>query len=191
MISLLTRFLALIALLALLPFLLVLGVMVMVLQGKPVMFRQMRSGKGAVPFELIKFRSMRDTRDANGNLLPDEMRTTGIGKFLRRSRIDELPGIWNVVKGDMAIVGPRPLLPDTIAELGEVGAKRQSVRPGLTGWSQVSGNTLLKLDQKVALDLWYIENRSFGLDLQIIARTIIVMVGGEKLSPDVPESPAE
>ncbi|KWV92912.1 sugar transferase [Erythrobacter sp. YT30] len=191
MISLFTRLLALVALLTLLPILLVLGLLVLILQGKPVLFRQMRSGKGAKPFELIKFRSMRDTRDNDGNLLPDEERTTGIGKFLRRSRIDELPGIWNVVTGDMAIVGPRPLLPETIAALGEVGTKRQSVRPGLTGWSQVSGNTLLTLDQKVALDLWYIENRSFALDLQIIARTVIVMVGGEKLSADVPEIPAK
>ncbi|MEL7197063.1 MAG: sugar transferase [Pseudomonadota bacterium] len=188
MISLFARFLALCVLLFILPLLLFLGLLVLVFQGKPVLFRQMRSGEGAVPFELIKFRSMRDTRDENGILLPDEMRTTGIGKFLRRSRIDELPGIWNVVKGDMAIVGPRPLLPETIAELGETGVKRQSVRPGLTGWSQVSGNTLLTLDQKVALDLWYIENKSIALDLQIIMRTVIVMVGGEKLSPDVPSN---
>ncbi len=191
MTALFVRLIALIALLAILPVLLVLGLLVLVLQGKPVLFRQMRSGKGTKPFELIKFRSMRDTRDANGDLLPDEMRTTAIGKFLRRSRIDELPGIWNVVKGDMGIVGPRPLLPETIAELGEVGARRQSVRPGLTGWSQVSGNTLLSLDQKVALDLWYIENRSLGLDIQIIARTVIVMVGGEKLSPEVPSNRAK
>ncbi|MEL7190352.1 MAG: sugar transferase [Pseudomonadota bacterium] len=188
MTSIFVRILAALALLCLLPILLVLGILVMVLQGRPVLFRQMRSGQGATPFELIKFRSMRDTRDEDGNLLPDDMRTTGIGKFLRRSRLDELPGIWNVVKGDMGIVGPRPLLPDTIAELGEIGQKRQSLRPGLTGWSQVSGNTLLTLDQKVALDLWYIENRNFALDMQIIARTVIVMVGGEKLTPDIPEN---
>lgn len=187
--SLLMRLLALIALLAVLPVLVILGLLVLVLQGRPVLFRQMRSGKGAAPFELIKFRSMRGTRDADGNLLPDEMRTTGIGRFLRRSRIDELPGIWNVVKGDMGIVGPRPLLPETIAELGEAGALRQSIRPGLTGWSQVNGNTLLNLDEKVALDLWYIENRSFALDVQIIGRTLLVMTGGEKLSADLPNDP--
>lgn len=187
MISILSRLLAALVLLVLLPVLAVLGILVLILQGRPVLFRQMRAGKGTRPFELIKFRSMRDTRDADGSLLPDAARTTGIGKFLRRSRIDELPGIWNVVKGDMAIVGPRPLLPETIADLGDAGIRRQSVRPGLTGWSQVSGNTLLTLDQKVALDIWYIENQSWLLDLQIVARTVIVMVGGEKLSPDIPK----
>lgn len=191
MTSLFTRLIALLALITVLPILFILALSVLVFQGQPVLFRQMRAGKGGDAFELIKFRSMRDTRDADGELLPDDQRTTGIGKFLRRSRLDELPGIWNVVTGDMAIVGPRPLLPETIDDLGEIGARRGAVKPGLTGWSQVSGNTLLSLEQKIALDLWYIEHRSLALDLQIILRTVIVMVGGEKLTADVPDTSAK
>ena len=182
--SLLSRLVALILLVLVSPILLTLGLAVLLFQGSPVIFRQMRMGKDCQPFQLVKFRSMRDTRGPDGELLPDEMRTTGIGKFLRRSRLDELPGLWNVARGDMAFVGPRPLLPETIEELGQQGERRCEVKPGLTGWSQVSGNTLLSLDQKVALDIWYIDNRDWLLDLQILARTVLVMVGGERIRVD-------
>tara|TARA_A100001391_G_scaffold99255_4_gene65924 strand:- start:27418 stop:27984 length:567 start_codon:yes stop_codon:yes gene_type:complete len=181
LLSLLSRLCALILLVALLPVLLVLGLICAMTQGRPVLFRQFRAGKGTTPFRLMKFRSMRDDRDENGRLLSDEERVTAIGTFLRRSRLDELPGLVNVVRGDMAFVGPRPLLPETISELGEQGRQRCSVKPGLTGWSQVNGNTLLTLDQKIALDLWYIENRSWLLDWKILLRTFLVMVGGEKV----------
>ena len=123
---------------------------------------------------------MRDARDATGAHLPDAERTTLVGSLLRRSRLDELPGLLNVVRGEMNFVGPRPLLPPTIAEKGEAGRRRGEVCPGLTGWAQVNGNTLLTLDEKIALDLWYIDNRSFWLDLQILMRTLLVMVGGER-----------
>ncbi len=175
------RFAALMLLLALSPALLMLWLICALTQGHPVLFRQYRAGKGAKPFRLLKFRSMRDTRDAEGELLPDDQRVTAIGTFLRRSRLDELPGLVNVVRGEMGFVGPRPLLPTTIAELGSRGLKRCAVKPGLTGWSQVSGNTLLSLDQKVALDLWYIENRSLFLDVKIIALTLLVVIAGEKI----------
>ncbi len=145
------------------------------------MFRQLRAGKGTTPFALTKFRSMRDTRDQAGSLLPDADRVTRIGSILRRTRLDELPGIWNVVRGDMSFVGPRPLLPETIRDLGSNGMKRCSVRPGLTGWSQVNGNTLLTLEQKVALDLWYIDNRSWMLDARIVLATFMVMIAGETI----------
>ena len=181
--SLLSRFCALLLLVLLLPVLLVLGLLCAISQGTPVMFRQFRAGKGTKPFRLLKFRSMRDDRDENGQLLADEQRVTAIGTFLRRSRLDELPGLVNVVRGDMAFVGPRPLLPVTIEELGERGRARCAVKPGLTGWSQVNGNTLLTLDQKIALDLWYIEHRSWLLDAKILLLTFLVVVAGEKVRP--------
>jgi lipopolysaccharide/colanic/teichoic acid biosynthesis glycosyltransferase len=156
----LARLVGLILLIACMPLLLILGLVVLVLQGRPVLFHQMRSGKGGHPFKMVKFRSMRDLRDANGVPLPDDERVTAIGTFLRRSRLDELPGLWNVATGDIAFIGPRPLLPETITGLGERGVMRGQVAPGLTGWSQVNGNTLLTLDEKIDLDLWYIENRS-------------------------------
>ncbi|GMN04228.1 sugar transferase [Erythrobacter sp. MTPC3] len=188
--SVFSRLVALLILVVAAPFLILLAIAVLVMQGRPVLFRQMRAGKDRVPFELVKFRSMRDTRGPDGELLPDEMRTTAIGKFLRRSRLDELLGLWNVARGDMNFVGPRPLLPETIAELGALGNRRSEVKPGLTGWSQVSGNTLLTLEQKVALDIWYIDNRGPVLDAQILARTVLVMVGGEKVRVETPTGDA-
>ncbi|MGB3797453.1 MAG: sugar transferase [Alteraurantiacibacter sp.] len=181
-----SRLVALVLLILVLPLLAVLAVMVGISMGRPVIFRQTRSGRHAEGFTLVKFRSMSDARDPSGELLSDAERTTMVGSFLRRSRLDELPGLWNVVRGDMNFVGPRPLLPHTIAEKGEAGRMRGQVRPGLTGWSQVNGNTLLSLNEKIALDLWYIENRSARLDLLIILRTLLVMVGGERLSAPVP-----
>ncbi|MFC3215839.1 sugar transferase [Novosphingobium panipatense] len=148
--------------------------------GRPVLFRQQRAGRGGVPFTLLKLRSMRNTCDASGRPLPDEARVTPFGRFLRRSRLDELPGLWNVVAGDMAFVGPRPLLPETIAALAMHGVQRGAVRPGLTGWSQVNGNTLLALEEKIALDLWYVAHSSPLLDLRILLLTVWVMVGGER-----------
>ncbi len=175
------RLTAAVALLAVSPVLAALAGLILVGQGRPILFRQARAGRHGVPFTLVKFRSMRDTRDAAGRLLPDAERTTAIGAFLRRSRLDELPGLWNVARGDMAWIGPRPLLPETIRDLGERGRERSNVRPGLTGYSQISGNTLLDLDDKVALDLWYVKNRSVWLDLEILLRTIGVMLLGERL----------
>ncbi|MCJ1960707.1 sugar transferase [Novosphingobium mangrovi (ex Hu et al. 2023)] len=163
----------------------VLGLGVALSMGRPVLFRQERSGLHQARFTLLKLRSMRSAFDAAGAPLPDEARVTGLGKFLRRSRLDELPGLWNVVRGDMAFVGPRPLLPETIAQLGERGRQRARVRPGLTGWSQVNGNTLLSLDEKVALDMCYIDNASPRLDMQILLRTFWVMLGGERRAPQI------
>lgn len=151
--------------------------------GAPVLFRQQRAGLGGQPFTLFKLRSMREANGPDGRPLPDEARVTGFGRFLRRSRLDELPGLWNVARGDMTFVGPRPLLPETIAGLGARGAERGRVRPGLTGWSQVNGNTLLSLDEKIALDLWYVAHAGPLLDLRILARTAWVIIGGERRRP--------
>lgn len=176
-----SRIVALLGLLVTVPLLLLLALLVLLTMGGPVIFRQRRSGKGGVPFTLIKFRSMNDRRNAQGELLPDAERVTALGRFLRRSRLDELPGLWNVAMGDLAFVGPRPLLPQTIAELDELGRRRGMVRPGLTGWAQVNGNTLLTLRQKIALDLWYVEHRNAMVDARILLRTLLVMIGGERL----------
>ena len=169
---------ALLALFA--PLLLLLSLLVLVGLGRPVLFRQVRSGLGGQPFAMIKFRSMRDLRDSRGDLLPDAQRTPALGRFLRRSRLDELPELINIARGDMDFVGPRPLLPHSIAAMGRDGVERGKVRPGLTGLAQVSGNTLLAVEEKLRFDLWYVRHRSARLDAQIIARTLLVVVGGEK-----------
>ena len=178
--NLISRCCAAVLLVVLAPLILTLAVCVRLSMGSPVLFRQRRSGLDAQPFEMLKLRSMTDTRAADGSLLPDDQRVTVLGRFLRRSRLDEIPGLVNIVSGDLAFIGPRPLLPETISELGARGIARGKVRPGLTGWSQVNGNTRLTLDRKIDLDLWYVENRSWWLDFQIIAMTFSVMVLGEK-----------
>jgi lipopolysaccharide/colanic/teichoic acid biosynthesis glycosyltransferase len=152
--------------------------------GAPTLFRQNRMGIGSRQFNMVKFRSMLNSTNAAGTLLPDELRTPKMGRWLRRSRLDELPELWNILRGEMAVVGPRPLLPETIAAMGALGEKRCAVRPGLTGWAQVNGNALLSRDDKLSLDLWYIDHRSFWLDLTIIARTVAVVIGGEKINSD-------
>lgn len=182
------RLVALVLLVSLSPLLAVLALFTWFSHGSPVLFRQERSGLHGSTFRIAKFRSMTDERGADGSLLPDEQRVTAWGKFLRRSRLDELPGLWSIVRGDMAFVGPRPLLPETIASLGQRGRQRGEVRPGLTGWAQVNGNTLLGLDEKIALDLDYVRNSSTLLDMKIILRTLHVMLAGERLTGASPTS---
>lgn len=155
---------------------------VAVTMGRPVLFTQLRSGWNSRPFRLIKFRSMTDARDGSGRLLPDEARTTAFGRFLRRSRIDELPELWNILKGEMGLIGPRPLLPETVETMGAPGIERGLLRPGLTGWAQVNGNAQLSEAEKLSLDLWYIRNRSLRLDLLIIWKTIGVIFRGERIN---------
>lgn len=165
------------------PFIAILFALVRVTMGAPAFFVQQRSGLNRRPFLMVKFRTMTDARDAEGRLLSDEQRITQIGRFLRRSRLDELPELWNIVRGHMSLVGPRPLLATSGPNLGVTGDERLSVRPGLTGWAQVNGNALLSDEQKLALDLWYVRNRSLGLDVKIILKTIGVILFGEKLKP--------
>jgi lipopolysaccharide/colanic/teichoic acid biosynthesis glycosyltransferase len=163
------------------PLAIVVGLAVRVTMGKPVFFVQQRSGQGGRAFAMIKFRTMSDDRGPDGTLLGDRERVTRLGRFLRRSRLDELPELWNIMTGDMALIGPRPLLPTTINALGEAGRRRGAVKPGLTGWAQVNGNTLLEEADKIALDLWYVAHASLWLDLQIIAKTVVMILFGEKI----------
>lgn len=141
--------------------------------GKPVLFRQVRPGQDGKPFEIYKFRTMSDKRDENGELLPDEQRMTPVGTFIRKSSIDELPQLINVLKGDISLVGPRPLLMEYLPLYNDKQKKRHNVKPGITGWAQVNGRNAISWDEKFKLDVWYAENQSFKLDMYIIYKTII------------------
>lgn len=171
--------LAMIGLLLFAPIILVIALAVERSMGRPILFRQIRIGLNGREFELRKFRSMIEAFDQSGGLLPDHERVTRVGNFLRRSRLDELPELWLVLRGDMSFVGPRPL---PYAALGEAGPlhHRARLRPGLTGLAQVSGNTKLATDEKFALDLLYVDTRSLLGDLAIIARTVSTVVAGEQ-----------
>jgi len=147
--------------------------------GRPVLFRQERVGLGGARFEIVKFRSMRP-QAAGAPALPDEARLVPFGRFLRRTRLDELPELFNVLRGEMSLVGPRPLVPATVAALGPFADQRLGARPGLTGWAQVNGNTRLDEADKLVLDLWYIEHQSLRLDLHILLLTLGVVVLGER-----------
>lgn len=168
--------------LLLLPLTIVVALVVLSTLGTPILFRQRRAGAAGRGFDLIKFRTMRIVNDIEGRPLPDAARLTATSRVLRRTRLDELPGLWNVVRGQMNLVGPRPLLPETVDNMGAAGRARGKVKPGLTGWAQVNGNTLLSDADKLALDLWYIDHRSLLLDLGILCRTAAMLVGGERIN---------
>ncbi|EAP77329.1 putative UDP-galactose phosphate transferase [Roseovarius nubinhibens ISM] len=150
--------------------------------GSPVFFRQTRPGRHGIPFEMVKFRTMRDAIDADGRPLPDAERLTKLGRFLRSSSLDELPELWNVLKGEMSLVGPRPLLMEYLPLYSPEQARRHEVRPGVTGWAQVNGRNAISWDEKFALDVWYVDNRSLWLDLKIIWLTIRKVVKREGIS---------
>lgn len=173
---------AMLAALVTLPIMAIVALVVLSTLGTPILFRQHRTGAAGRGFVLAKFRTMRTANDIEGQPLPDAARLTATSRVLRRARLDELPGLWNVIRGQMNLVGPRPLLPETVADLGEGGTARGKVKPGLTGWAQVNGNALLSDTDKLALDLWYIENRSVRLDLEILVRTVAMLVCGERIN---------
>lgn len=150
--------------------------------GTPVLYRQIRPGKNGLPFEMLKFRTMRRETDLNGHVLPDIKRLTPLGIKLRSSSLDEIPELWNVLKGDMSLVGPRPLLMEYLPLYSPEQARRHEVRPGITGWAQVNGRNAISWEDKFALDLWYIENRSLWLDMKIIWMTIGKVVAREGIS---------
>ena len=147
--------------------------------GSPVLFRQTRPGLNGKPFEMIKFRSMRDAYDDQGNALPDSERITSFGKFLRSSSLDELPGLWNILKGDMSVVGPRPLLMEYLDYYTDEEKLRHTVRPGLTGLAQVSGRNTTSWDQRLSYDIQYVLNHTFFGDIEIIVKTVFQVIGKE------------
>ena len=155
------------------PILLIFVVLLWFANNRKVFFIQTRPGKGGRLFNILKFRTMNDKCDINGNLLPDAVRLTKIGRFIRSTSIDELPQLINVLKGEMSLVGPRPLLVSYLSLYSEEQARRHEVKPGLTGWSQVNGRNALGWDEKFKLDIWYVDNLSFGLDIKIIFSTIL------------------
>lgn len=140
--------------------------------GNPAFFRQRRPGLGGRPFNMVKFRTMTEARGASGALLADADRLTSFGRFLRASSLDELPELWNVLKGDMSLVGPRPLLMDYLPLYSAEQARRHEVRPGITGWAQINGRNALSWEEKFKLDVWYVDNRSFRLDIKILWLTV-------------------
>jgi lipopolysaccharide/colanic/teichoic acid biosynthesis glycosyltransferase len=172
------------ALLLLSPLLVAVTILVRTKLGSPVLFRQMRPGRNGEAFAMLKFRSMTDARDANGALLPDARRLTSFGKFLRSSSLDELPGLWNVVRGDMSLVGPRPLLMEYLPLYTAEQARRHDVRPGLTGWAQINGRNALKWEEKFALDCWYVDNHSLWLDIRILVLTVVKVLRRADISAD-------
>jgi len=172
------------ALLLLWPVLLVVYVLVRVKLGSPALFRQQRPGLHGRPFMMVKFRTMLDALDAEGNPLPDEVRLTRFGRLLRATSLDELPELWNVLKGDMSLVGPRPLLMEYLPLYSAEQARRHEVRPGITGWAQVNGRNALSWPDKFALDVWYVDNRSLLLDLRILLLTVKKVFVREGISAD-------
>jgi lipopolysaccharide/colanic/teichoic acid biosynthesis glycosyltransferase len=174
--------LALLAAILLAPVLAVVAVLVRTRLGSPVLFRQLRPGLHGQPFQMVKFRTMTDARGADGVLLPDAVRLTPFGQFLRRASLDELPELWNVLRGEMSLVGPRPLLMQYLPLYSPAQARRHAVRPGVTGWAQVNGRNALSWDEKFAADVWYVDNRSFWLDLKILALTVLAVLGRKGIS---------
>lgn len=168
---------ALIGLILASPILLIVAILVRIKLGSPIIFRQQRVGLNGEIFEMVKFRTMKDVYDAEGNLLPDEERLTAFGSFLRKSSLDELPELWNVLKGDMSLVGPRPLLVEYLPLYSEEQMKRHNVRPGITGYAQVNGRNNISWTKKFELDVYYVENFSLWLDIKILFQTVAKVLG--------------
>ena len=175
---------SLIGLLILSPMLFLLAILVRIKHGSPMLFRQTRPGKGSRPFIFYKFRTMTDDTDEKGKLLPDKDRLTSFGSFLRRTSLDELPSLINVLKGDMSLVGPRPLLMQYLPLYNDFQKRRHEVKPGITGWAQVNGRNALSWPKKFELDVWYVDNQSFWLDLKILFLTIYKVFKREGISAE-------
>lgn len=176
--------LSLILLIILSPILLILSLLIFLFLGSPILFSQERPGHKEKIFHIYKFRSMRDGKDNNGNLLPDEQRITPLGKFIRATSLDELPELWNILIGEMSFVGPRPLLVKYLPLYNDQQHKRHDVRPGLTGWAQVNGRNSLTWQQKFDLDIYYVEHATFFFDLKIMVLTALKVIKREGISQD-------
>lgn len=175
---------SLIALIILSPVILITALLIRLKIGSPVVFKQQRPGISGNPFYVFKFRSMTDERDENGELLPDDVRLTSFGKLLRKLSLDELPQLWNVLKGDMSFVGPRPLLMEYMNLYNREQLRRHEVRPGITGWAQVNGRNAITWEKKFEYDVWYVENQSFLLDMKILLMTVMKVFKSEGISQD-------
>jgi sugar transferase EpsL len=170
--------------LILLPLYFVLGLSVYGRLGKPILYRQMRAGRNGKPFVLYKFRTMADQYDEEGNVLPDEQRLGSFGRILRNFSFDELPELWNVLRGDMSLVGPRPLLMRYLPRYNAEQRRRHEVRPGVTGWAQIHGRNALSWEERFKHDVWYVDNRSFWLDIRILAITFVKILRKEGVSAE-------
>jgi lipopolysaccharide/colanic/teichoic acid biosynthesis glycosyltransferase len=173
---------ALLVLLA--PLMLIVAILVLATMGRPVLFAQTRPGRGARAFPIYKFRTMRDDCDADGRPLPDGARLTSLGRALRSSSLDELPELFNVLRGDMSLVGPRPLLMEYLPLYTPEQARRHAVRPGVTGWAQVNGRNAISWERKFAYDVWYVDHASFTLDLRILAMTLVNVLSARGINQE-------
>ncbi|MEG4282803.1 sugar transferase [Microcoleus sp. A006_D1] len=180
----LDRLVAAIALLIFFPLLLIVTIAIYIRMGAPVVFTQPRPGKDGSVFNFYKFRTMTSDRDTEGNLLPDDKRLTAIGQFLRRTSLDELPQLWNVLKGDISLVGPRPLLVRYLERYSPEQARRHDVMPGITGWAQINGRNAISWPEKFKLDVWYVDNWSLWLDLKILFLTVGKVLGQKEISQE-------
>lgn len=180
--TLIDRSLAALGLIILSPLLLALAWLVSVRMGMPVLFRQTRIGRGEKPFTFLKFRTMTDARDSRGMRLSDKQRLTALGLLLRSTSLDELPQLWNVLKGDMSLVGPRPLLPEYLARYSMHQRRRHEVKPGITGWAQINGRNALSWEEKFDHDVWYVEHQSLWLDTKILWQTVLKVFKREGVS---------
>lgn len=172
------------ALIILSPLLILLSILAILKHVKPIIFKQSRPGKGGKPFTFYKFRTMTNERSHDGYLLPDKDRLTSFGNFLRKTSLDELPSLFNVIKGDMSLVGPRPLLMNYLPLYNEFEQRRHEVKPGITGWAQVNGRNSISWEEKFLLDVWYVDNRSFTLDIKILFMTLYKVFKREGISAE-------
>lgn len=175
---------SLIGLIVIFPILAIVAILIRLNMGTPVIFRQVRPGLHGKPFTMYKFRTMKDERDGQGNPLPDEQRLTRLGRFLRATSLDELPELWNVLKGDMSLVGPRPLLMEYLDRYTPEQARRHEVKPGITGWAQVNGRNAIDWEEKFKLDVYYVDNWRLSLDIKILWLTILKVVKHEGISAE-------
>jgi len=173
---------SLISLLILMPIIIIVSILIKINIGSPVIFTQQRPGLHGKPFFVYKFRTMTNETDHNGNLLPDYKRLTGFGRLIRKLSLDELPQLFNVLKGDISLVGPRPLLMEYLELYTPEQARRHEVRPGITGWAQVNGRNAISWEEKFKLDVWYVDNQSFWLDLKILYMTVIKVFKSEGIN---------
>jgi len=171
-----------IAIVVLSPMILLLILAVRIFLGSPILFRQLRPGRDGKPFEMMKFRTMLELRGENGELLPDSDRLSPFGRWLRSTSLDEIPEIWNILRGDMSLVGPRPLLMAYLPLYSAKQARRHEVRPGLTGWAQINGRNALQWSEKFELDVWYVDNQSFMLDMKILILTVLRVIKKDGIS---------